>query len=224
MKLAEDLIGRRFGTRVVLANEKSNARGITRWKVLCDCGLEQVVYRNNLLASKGCRKCTQRRACCRRGHDLTPENVHWNPSKTKRVCKKCRTLRGQTAASKHYRAEYYAANKPLFRKHKKKYKRTSLGKDTERKWRVKHLYTLTREKHLSLLESQKFKCAFPDCGAVVDLYSDIDHNHSCCSGPKSCGKCVRGILCHQHNNGLSFFEDRPKTLLNAFEYLQKELI
>lgn len=35
------------------------------------------------------------------------------------------------------------------------------------------------------------------CGSKEDLC--IDHDHKCCSGMRSCGKCVRGVLCRNHN-------------------------
>ena len=223
MKLAEDLIGKRFGARVVLSREADDKHRNTRWRVLCDCGTESIVTRSSATNSPSCRKCVARRHTrCARGHDLTPENTYWNPSKTKRGCRACKILRSQTAVSKNWHSSYYQANKPRWKKYRRKYRGTPLGKDTERKYRIKHFYKLTREEHLELLESQGYKCAFPDCGTPVDIYSDVDHNHACCPGAKSCGRCVRGVLCHQHNNGLSFFEDRPKTLLNAFEYLKKE--
>jgi len=35
----------------------------------------------------------------------------------------------------------------------------------------------------------------------------IDHDHRCCEAPgESCGKCVRGALCHWHNQRLGMYE------------------
>jgi hypothetical protein len=36
----------------------------------------------------------------------------------------------------------------------------------------------------------------------------VDHNRKCCPGPKSCGKCVRGLLCRRCNTSLHEYEDR----------------
>lgn len=40
-------------------------------------------------------------------------------------------------------------------------------------------------------------------GCAVCKRSDkklcVDHDHSCCSGGTSCGKCVRGMVCHSCN-------------------------
>ena len=47
----------------------------------------------------------------------------------------------------------------------------------------------------------------------------IDHDHDCCPGKKSCGKCVRGLLCYSCNVGLGYFNDNPATLAAAIEYL-----
>lgn len=49
----------------------------------------------------------------------------------------------------------------------------------------------------------------------------IDHDHRCCPGIYSCGKCIRGILCHNHNRGLGFFGDDPAELAAGIEYLLK---
>jgi hypothetical protein len=91
----------------------------------------------------------------------------------------------------------------------------------ERHKAVKHLYNLTPDAHSALIQSQKGKCAILSCEAVVDLYSPIDHDHSCCFGKRSCGKCVRGILCPRHNTGLGAFRDNPDELRDAALYLDR---
>lgn len=48
----------------------------------------------------------------------------------------------------------------------------------------------------------------------------VDHDHSCCSGNKTCGKCVRGLLCSECNHGLGKFQDSEEVLMSAIEYLR----
>lgn len=40
----------------------------------------------------------------------------------------------------------------------------------------------------------------------------VDHDHSCCSGPTSCGRCVRMLLCGPCNDVLAHFRDDPVAL------------
>lgn len=47
----------------------------------------------------------------------------------------------------------------------------------------------------------------------------VDHDHSCCPGPKSCGKCVRGLLCHSCNVTLGMMQDKRERLLALVAYL-----
>ena len=47
----------------------------------------------------------------------------------------------------------------------------------------------------------------------------IDHNHQCCPGAYSCGKCVRGILCNQCNTAAGLLGDDPKMAANLATYL-----
>jgi hypothetical protein len=53
-------------------------------------------------------------------------------------------------------------------------------------------------------KGQKGSCAI--CGiSGVKLY--VDHDHSCCPGERTCGKCVRDFLCHKCNIAVGFLED-----------------
>lgn len=49
----------------------------------------------------------------------------------------------------------------------------------------------------------------------------VDHDHSCCPGERSCGKCVRGLLCWKHNAALGMFNDDVEMLLGAVKYLRE---
>lgn len=50
----------------------------------------------------------------------------------------------------------------------------------------------------------------------------IDHDHDCCPGEKSCGQCVRGVLCSRCNSHLGHLEIllKTKTLDEIREYLK----
>jgi len=132
-------------------------------------------------------------------------------------------------ASKHYfknrkrilsRArKYYAANRDMIKRRNKlvwESKPLKERKILNRQRQVKHVHNLTKEQHLALLKKQNYKC--PISGLPVNLFSHIDHDHSCCSGDKNCGHCVRGILAGKINSALGMFPN-PKWLLKAHKYL-----
>jgi hypothetical protein len=49
----------------------------------------------------------------------------------------------------------------------------------------------------------------------------IDHDHSCCAGTFSCGKCVRGLLCHLCNVMLGNGRDDADLLRAAADYIER---
>lgn len=56
------------------------------------------------------------------------------------------------------------------------------------------------------------------CGTTTKLC--IDHDHSCCAGSGSCGKCVRGVLCGNCNSALGHAKDSADRLQGLISYLQ----
>jgi hypothetical protein len=70
-----------------------------------------------------------------------------------------------------------------------------------------------------MLERQGGVCAICGLPCKSGKRLSIDHDHSCCPGKGSCGKCVRGLLCMNCNNGLGHFKDDPELLGTAIAYL-----
>jgi hypothetical protein len=54
---------------------------------------------------------------------------------------------------------------------------------------------ITVEQYQVMLAAQGGACA--DCGEVKAL--EIDHDHECCDRIRSCGKCVRDLVCGSCN-------------------------
>lgn len=81
-------------------------------------------------------------------------------------------------------------------------------------------YNLTKDSWWALFVAQGEKCV---CGDdTPDLMWHIDHDHSCCPRGESCGKCVRGILCHHCNLALGLVRDNPDTLRALASYLESQ--
>lgn len=80
-------------------------------------------------------------------------------------------------------------------------------------------FNITGAEADALLAEQGGGCAI--CGEPPSRRAlDIDHDHSCCDGNFSCGKCIRGLLCSDCNMGIGKLGDRdPERLLAAAGYL-----
>jgi hypothetical protein len=86
-------------------------------------------------------------------------------------------------------------------------------------------YGLTFEEFDALLAQQGGKCAI--CGTTEpgDVRAgprgwNVDHDHACCSTRKrSCGECIRGIICSPCNRALGFLREDPVIVRAALDYL-----
>lgn len=117
------------------------------------------------------------------------------------VCKRCHT---------NYMIEYYKNNPE---KNKEKIKMNS-GKSPN--WKR---HKLTKEQFDNLISLYNGKChSCKDRDAV-----NIDHDHKCCPSARSCGKCIRGILCNQCNSSLGLLNDDLEKINKLFEYLNSTM-
>lgn len=91
---------------------------------------------------------------------------------------------------------------------------------TGRRSRLIRQYGLRPEDYDALLDRQGGVCAV--ClEPAGDMPLHVDHDHECCPGPDSCGKCIRGLLHARCNQGLGMFSDDPSLLEMAAQYLRR---
>ena len=86
--------------------------------------------------------------------------------------------------------------------------------------RTKH--NLSLERYREILAAQDGKCAICAADHPADIRArrfHVDHDHKCCPGRKSCGQCVRGLLCRACNTALGNFQDDIDRLMSAAAYL-----
>lgn len=133
---------------------------------------------------------------------------YWQPR-----CKQCHNARSRAR---------YAANPDEIRQKMAEYREKNREQIRQRqahhtrKWR----YKITRERYEELLQAQGGIC--PGClvNLRCDVQVDVDHDHGCCPGEYSCGRCVRGLLCHQCNVALGMLQDNPQTLRRLAAYVE----
>lgn len=97
----------------------------------------------------------------------------------------------------------------------------------DRRDKLRRFYDIDVETYDSLLESQGGVCA--SCGQPETSLSRtgeikflaVDHDHSCCPGQKTCGQCIRGLLCSRCNLVLGLVEDDKTLLIDAVLYLRR---
>lgn len=81
-------------------------------------------------------------------------------------------------------------------------------------------YRLTFQQFSVMLQGQGGLCGGcskpPASGSFV-----VDHDHSCCPGEKTCGRCVRGLLCSKCNLALGHVSDSVERLEGLISYLKE---
>lgn len=94
-----------------------------------------------------------------------------------------------------------------------------------RQYDIKKRFRLDKQAYDALFFSQGNACGgcgFLDSGEPSGSWH-IDHDHNCCSNPhgKTCGKCVRGILCRWCNMALGNAKEDASRLRGVANYIER---
>lgn len=97
-------------------------------------------------------------------------------------------------------------------------------KAQQRRSRARHVeqtYGITEEQYQELYEAQDRRCYL--CQRAKGTGRKrlaVDHDHSCCPEPPTCGRCVRGLLCKTCNRMIGHLRDNPEAFERGAEYLR----
>jgi len=81
-------------------------------------------------------------------------------------------------------------------------------KKSNRKYRIAR-YGLAQEDFDLLLKVQRYACGMCHKPFEQGQLIHVDHDHACCREKnRSCGECIRGLLCHACNIALGHIERR----------------
>lgn len=135
-----------------------------------------------------------------------------------RQCKDCAAEleRRDAKAPKTPRPAPYAG--PRCATHHRQAKRAAKAKAHEKY--VEKTYSLPPGEYEKLYVFQGQVCAICQRATGATRRLSVDHDHACCAGPVSCGKCVRGLICRPCNDLLGHVRDSEQTLSRAIHYLR----
>lgn len=80
-------------------------------------------------------------------------------------------------------------------------KRTRSDRRRQELWTA---YRITPDQYDELFARQGDVCAICKAAPRKNALS-VDHDHGCCPGKRSCGNCIRGILCPRCNQNLEWY-------------------
>lgn len=75
------------------------------------------------------------------------------------------------------------------------------GDSERRDYHLRLKYLITLDEFIKMSENG---CEI--CGDKPERSLHVDHDHKCCRGDKTCGDCVRGILCNKCNKAVDKYE------------------
>ena len=94
--------------------------------------------------------------------------------------------------------------------------------EQQRSQSLKYKYGLTLAQYNAMVDEQDGACG--SCFVRTEKLH-VDHDHACCPGERSCGKCVRGLLCHNCNARVVAMVENSRVLIErAIDYLDRSAV
>lgn len=128
---------------------------------------------------------------------------------------------GYMSRCKQCARQYYKINKDKININAKEYYKNNPNQF--RNTQLKSRYNITLEQYNALLIKQKSCCAI--CGKhelELNKALHVDHDHKCCHSIKSCGKCIRALLCQQCNLMIGNSNDNSEVLRKGADYVENK--
>jgi hypothetical protein len=162
-------------------------------------------------------------------HNCCPPGKSCQKCRRGILCFKCNTglgcLKDSIPALKkaiqtitNFRFNIFPTRKVLSRERKRH--SLTVQKNFAPSYHLKYAYSIDLEQLLVLI-GEPIVCLICKSDTPGSMSWNVDHDHKCCSGSKSCGKCIRGILCHLCNKGIGLLGDDPILLSSAVSYLER---
>ena|SRR5690606_20763512 len=134
----------------------------------------------------------------------------------RKVCKDCVTEFGEELARKKARDAKFPG--PRCKTHDLRVKRARRA--ARHGQHVERTFGITHEQYWQLYHAQGGKCALCQRATGVTKKLAVEHDHSCCPNPPTCGKCVRSLACGPCNRFLGYGRDDPEFFERFAEYLR----
>jgi hypothetical protein len=141
-----------------------------------------------------------------------------------RVCSKCKTPQDLHTGFNRDSSRKYGLGFSYICKTCDAFKYKDFQKRTNyTKYKLHRLpkYHLSEAAFDALLSKQNYQCGICRKEFSETNIPCIDHDHHCCKGNKSCGNCIRGLLCRKCNAGIGLMEDNVVHLENAVKWVTK---
>ena len=98
--------------------------------------------------------------------------------------------------------------------------RPPVDREVRRNRTMLRSYGITLQERDEMLAKQGGVCLICGTPETAQRRLQVDHDHDCCSGNETCGRCIRGLICQQCNRAMGLLNDDAGTIAAVVKYLR----